>query len=132
MRADTLRSSLWRLMGLEMCLVLGIVVLCIAACLHEVRAVLHKVGLVGPMLALAEARGASMERLALTGALEHDATAAAGLALRPVILRDGLDAHVLWLCGKRRAPAGWSGPGQPADAGLTAQQLPAACRGAME
>lgn len=162
MHIEPLRTSPWRLLGFETCLVLGIVAVCIGACLHEVRAVLDKVGLVGPLIFMAQARGPTVEHLALTGVLETDSTAPplappadrpqrrltprdAGvviellsrgapwrLSMNPVSLHDGFDAHVLWLCGQRRAPAGWTGPAQPLVDGLSVQQLPAVCRGQIE
>jgi hypothetical protein len=164
MRDHVIRCSPWRLLGVEMCLGFGLVVISIGACLHEVRLVMHKVGLVGPMILSVEARGASIEHLALTGRLESDLSAPAmspqadsapvrfehkdagvvihrapsqggvpfRLSMNPVLVHDGLDAHVLWLCGSRRAPAGWSGPAQAVVDGLSPQQLPAVCRGAIE
>jgi hypothetical protein len=164
MRSHVNRCSPWRLLGVEMCLVFGLVVISIGICLHEVRLVMHKVGLVSPLILSVEARTSSIEQLALTGRLERGLSTQATspqaeaasvrfehkdagvvihrapgqgrvpfrLSVNPVLVHDGLDAHVLWLCGSRRAPAGWSGPAQAIADGLGVQQLPAVCRGAIE
>lgn len=52
------------------------------------------------------------------------------LSLNPAVAGDGADAQVIWLCGRQRAPLGWTSPAAVVVEGLAPEQLPAVCRGA--
>lgn len=66
--------------------------------------------------------------------LEGVGTGAGGrpyrLSLNPALAGDGVDAQVIWLCGRQRAPVGWTSPAAVVVEGLSLEQLPAVCRGA--
>lgn len=153
-----------RLLALEPLLVLGVLTLCIAACVREIPVIRHKLGLVEPLLGASVARIETAERFALRGRLDDGAIGPAAppvessrgarwylqagggiviegigtgadarpfrLSLNPAVPGDGTDAQLIWLCGRRRAPAGWSSPAPAVVDGLAVAQLPALCRGA--
>ena len=49
------------------------------------------------------------------------------LGLRPALDDAGVGWTVLWLCGQREPPAGWSAVSPPLVQGLTPDQLPSVC-----
>ena len=50
------------------------------------------------------------------------------LAINPAVNETALGWSVIWLCGRRQAPAGWQGPAGMRSEGLSAEQLPVVCR----
>lgn len=118
----------------------GVMVLCIAACVREIPAVRHKVDLIEPLLGASLMRADVVERFALRGQLQPgDGIVFDGsprgrpyrLSLNAAVAGDGMDAQVIWLCGRQRAPAGWTSPAAVVVEGLSLEQLPAVCRGAV-
>jgi hypothetical protein len=49
------------------------------------------------------------------------------LGLRPALDDAGIGWTVLWLCGQREPPAGWSAVSPPLVQGLAPEQLPSVC-----
>lgn len=129
-----------RLLALEPLLVFGVLLLCIAACVREIPALRHKLALIEPMLGASLQRADVVEGLALRGQLQAgDGIVFEGsprgrpyrLSLNPAVADDGIAAQVIWLCGRQRAPAGWTSPAPVVVEGLSLEQLPAVCRGAV-
>lgn len=149
-----------RLLALEPLLVVGVLVLCVAACVREIPVLHHKLDLIEPLLGASVVRADVVERFALRGRLEGEAEvlppgSAAPvtrwqlqggggvvfegsprgrpfrLSLNPAVANDGIAAQVIWLCGRQRPPEGWTSPAAVVVDGLTLQQLPAVCRGAV-
>lgn len=52
------------------------------------------------------------------------------LGMRPALPDDAPAWTVLWLCGGKPVPAGWTSPYPPAISGMDPAETPAACRGA--
>lgn len=50
------------------------------------------------------------------------------LSFAPSVIQDEPAGSVLWLCGRQRPPAGWSGPANGPGSDLSAEELPFVCR----
>ncbi len=147
-----------RVLPLDASLALGIVAVALAVLLAHVPALLDKARLAEVLVQLGTARVDAMEHIALRGELRASPAAqspidtvgghryrrsgtglvAAGvlragepgfeLAFHPALDEAGQGWSVIWLCGQRRAPAGWTSAAPPLGAPLDTERLPFVCR----
>lgn len=150
--------SWFRVLPLDASLALGIVAVSLAVLLTQVPALLDKARLAEALVQLGTARVDAMEHIALHGELQAPpadplpidtpgryryrrsgtSLVAAGvpragepgfeLAFHPALDAAGQGWSVIWLCGQRPAPAGWTSAAPPLGAQLGTERLPFVCR----
>lgn len=155
-RPDIARIDLRQLLPLDVAISVCIIVLAMSVLIGERRLLIDKGRLTEPLLNMATLRVDTIERLSLDGVLaaptgqpvrvgepptrfdylrDGSGLIAAGrLGPTQAAVRLGVRAavddsgwSVLWLCGRRAPPPGWSSPTPPLAEGFAPGQIPSVC-----
>lgn len=113
----THRSSPWtfeRLLPLELCIYAVASLGCLAACVAEVPTILAKTRAVQFFFQLRPVQSEWVERVAVEGELPTSGESTIGM--RPAQPAHDRTGNLLWRCGTRPAPTGWTAPPAPAAA----------------
>jgi hypothetical protein len=124
--------------ALEFAVVLMVITACTAVLLGEIDAAQFKARFAEVLQGWRAPQLEKVERIALTGSVAEGSFAAqpelrghAGridLTVRSAILDAPEAATVIFLCGERAAPPGWTASGPPARSNLAPRQLVSQCR----
>ena len=117
--------QLQHLLGIELLLSLLAVAICLTAAVAEAPVLTGKAQASGRFFAVRPAQLEMMERIAMQG--ELPAAAEPVLGMRPAESRQESAAHLLWLCGGRQPPAGFTAPPATVSASASAPSF-SVCR----